>query len=56
MTKANNNGSVKGLEWVRLDTAWPRNPKVLELLHIKAHKALIVYVSSLAYCGEHGLV
>ena len=54
-SRPHNNGNVKGLEWVRLDTAWPRNPKVLELLHIKAHKALIVYVSSLAYCGEHGL-
>ncbi len=54
-SRQHNNGSVKGLEWVRLDTAWPRNPKVLELLHIKAHKALVVYVASLAYCGEHGL-
>lgn len=42
-----------GLQWVRLDTAWPRNPKTLELVQAKQWRTLIVYVSSLAYAGEN---
>lgn len=42
-----------GLPWVRLDTQFPSNPKVLELVAAKRWRALFVYVSSLAYCGVH---
>ena len=47
--------ATRGLEWVRLDTAWPRNPKVLELAHRKQWRALVTYIAGLAYSGEHGL-
>jgi hypothetical protein len=44
-----------GLPWVRLDTAFPRNPKVLALLEEKdGFRAVVVYVCSLAYSGEQG--
>lgn len=43
------------LPWVRLDTAFPRNPKILALLEEKdGYRAAIVWVCSLAYCGEQG--
>jgi hypothetical protein len=46
--------SLVGLPWVRLDTAFPRNPKILELIERKDHRAVLVYLCGLAYCGEHG--
>jgi hypothetical protein len=44
------------LPWVRLDTGFPRNHKVLALLENGAtgHRAAFVYVCSLAYVGEQG--
>ena len=47
--------AVRGLEWVRLDTAFPRNPKILELEYMNAWRAITVYVCGLAYSGEQGL-
>jgi hypothetical protein len=44
-----------GLPWVRLDTAFPRNPKILALLEEKdGYRAALVWVCSLAYSGEQG--
>jgi hypothetical protein len=43
-----------GLPWVRLDTQFPSNPKILELAAAKHHKAAFVYLCSLAYAGQHG--
>jgi hypothetical protein len=43
-----------GLPWVRLDCQFPTNPKVLELIADKRHKAAFAYVCSLAYAGSHG--
>lgn len=44
-----------GLPWVRLDTAFPRNPKLLALLRLKdGHRSALVYVCMLAYSGEQG--
>lgn len=43
------------LPWVRLDTSFPRNPKLLAMLAEKeGHRAALVYLCMLAYCGEHG--
>lgn len=43
------------MRWVRLDTAFPRNHKVLALLAQKeGHRALVVYVCGLSYSGEQG--
>lgn len=43
-----------GLPWVRLDTSLPTNPKVLELVEAKRHKAAFGYVCGITYAGLHG--
>lgn len=46
---------MAGLPWVRLDTAFPTNPKVLRLLQLReGHRAGFVYLCGLAYAGAHG--
>lgn len=42
------------LPWVRLDSGFPTNPKVLMLTADKQHRAVAVYTFSLAYAGGHG--
>lgn len=43
------------LPWVRLDTAFPRNHKLLALLQEKdGYRAALVYLCSLSYSGEQG--
>jgi hypothetical protein len=43
------------LPWVRLDTAFPTNPKLLAMLAEKdGHRAALVYVCGLSYSGGHG--
>lgn len=43
------------LPWVRLDTAFPRNPKLLAMLAEKdGYRAAVVYLCGLAYAGEQG--
>jgi hypothetical protein len=39
---------------VRLDTAWPQNPKFLMLAEDKKWHAISVYMAALAYCGGQG--
>lgn len=44
-----------GLPWVRLETAFPRNPKILAVLAERdGYRAIVVYLCSLAYAGEQG--
>ena len=43
------------LAWVRLDTAMPDNPKLLDLLREKdGHRAAFVWICCLTYAGKHG--
>jgi hypothetical protein len=42
------------LPWVRLDTAFPSNPKILHLVADKQWRAIVVYVGGLSYAGAHG--
>lgn len=43
------------MQWVRLDTAFPRNHKVLALLDEReGHRALVTYICGLAHAGEQG--
>jgi hypothetical protein len=43
------------LPWVRLDTAFPYNPKLLAMVGEKdGHRAALVYICGLAYSGAHG--
>ena len=43
-----------GLPWVRLDTQFASNPKVLELTVAGKWRAAFVYIAGLAYSGAHG--
>lgn len=46
---------MTGLPWVRLDTAFPDNPKILALCELRdGHRAGFVYLCGLAYAGKHG--
>ena len=43
------------LPWVRLDTAFPYNPKLLAMLQERdGHRAAVTYISSLCYAGVTG--
>ncbi len=42
------------LPWVRLDTQFPHNPKILLLVEAKQFRALFVYVNGLCYAGGQG--
>ncbi len=42
------------LPWVRLDTGFPHNPKVLVLAEDRKWHAIAVYICGLAYSGAHG--
>lgn len=43
------------LPWVRLDTSFPYNPKLLAMISEKdGHRAGLVYLCALAYAGAHG--
>lgn len=42
------------LPWVRLDTQFASNPKILALVSAKKHRAIVAWVSSLGYSGAHG--
>ena len=43
-----------GLPWVRLDTQFATNPKVLYLVEDKKFRALHGYICGLGYSGVHG--
>ena len=43
-----------GLPWVRLESQFPQNPKVLALVEDRAWQSLSVYVCGLSYVGAHG--
>jgi hypothetical protein len=45
---------VSGLPWVRLETAFPSNPKVLDLVASKSWRAITAYIGGLSYAGAHG--
>lgn len=42
------------LPWIRLDTQFPTNPKVLALVEDKKYRAAFTYISGLCYSGAHG--
>jgi len=43
------------MQWVRLDTAFPRNHKVLALIEAKdGFRAVAAYICGLSYAGEQG--
>lgn len=43
-----------GLPWVRLDTQFASNPKILYLIEDRKWRAAFVWMASLAYAGAQG--
>ncbi len=43
-----------GLPWIRLDTQFPTNPKILMLMDDKKYRSAFVWVAGLGYSGAHG--
>lgn len=43
-----------GLPWVRLDTSFASNPKLLELTTGNRWRSAFCYIAALAYAGAHG--
>ena len=43
-----------GLQWVRLDTQFAHNPKIVELVAAGKWKAAFVYVAGLTFAGAQG--
>lgn len=41
------------LPWVRLDTQFASNPKILALVSAKKYRAIVVWAASLGYSGVH---
>ena len=42
------------LPWVRLDSSFTQNPKILHLIEDKKWQSITVYVAGLGYSGLHG--
>lgn len=43
-----------GLPWVRLDTQFASNPKILYLIEDQKWRSIVVWAAGLAYSGVHG--
>lgn len=43
-----------GLPWVRLDTQFASNPKIIDLITAGKWRAAFAYIASLAYAGAQG--
>ena len=43
-----------GLPWVRLDTQFAANPKILYLIEDNQWRAIVVWAAGLGYAGAHG--
>lgn len=43
-----------GLPWVRLDTTFHHNTKIVELVAANKWRAVAVYIASIAHAGGHG--
>lgn len=43
-----------GLPWVRLDTNFAQNTKILYLIQDKKYRAIVAYVAGLGYSGAQG--
>jgi hypothetical protein len=43
-----------GLPWVRLDTGFPMNPKILGLVEDRQWRPIVTYIAGLAYSGQQG--
>jgi len=46
---------VAGLQWIRLDTAFPDNPKIMDLVDRNQHRVVVAHVSMMCHVGKTGM-
>lgn len=40
------------LQWIRLDTTFPENPKIMELVDSNQHRVVVAHVSMMCHIGK----
>lgn len=45
---------MSGLQWIRLDTTFPTNHKIMELVDNKQHRVVVAHVSMMCHVGLLG--
>lgn len=43
---------MAGLQWIRLDTTFPDNPKIMDLVDNNQHKVVVAHVSMMCHVGK----
>jgi len=45
---------MAGLQWIRLDTAFPDNPKIMDLVDRRQHSVVVAHISMMCHVGKTG--
>lgn len=45
---------MAGLQWIRLDTAFPDNPKIMDLIDRNQHRVVVAHISMMCHVGKTG--
>lgn len=45
---------MAGLQWIRLDTSFPDNPKIMELVDSNQHRVVVGHLSMMCHVGKTG--
>jgi hypothetical protein len=45
---------MSGLQWIRLDTAFPDNPKIMDLVDNNQHRVVVAHLSMMCHVGKTG--
>lgn len=43
---------MAGLQWIRLDTTFPDNPKIMDLVDANQHRVVVAHVSMMCHLGK----
>jgi hypothetical protein len=43
---------MAGLQWIRLDTTFPDNPKIMDLVDNNQHRVVVAHVSMMCHIGK----
>ena len=45
---------MAGLQWIRLDTSFPENAKIIELVDTNQHRVVVGHISMMCHVGKTG--
>jgi hypothetical protein len=43
---------MAGLQWIRLDTTFPDNPKIMDLVDTNQHRVVVAHISMMCHVGK----